>query len=445
MSGSKPDAGVPTKDAGVAALQHWAAFVMTLGPGAAMGFYVATVGFYVANFESRVFFIAMAFCAYLPGPLVAFLQQLLDDKFDERYSPTVTYFFRVVLLQLVLAVAALVWILMPQTPASVLVAGLVIGTLSWTVIISSTQMVVAMDPVDTGYAMLGNLVGGAMPVAAFLFFSFSPESSLASFRLVLMTLPVICVASSVILGFMHVHLDLFQKTFDRLGYDMIPRETEELGLGPQPPRPDRQLTETQPLAPVADGKVPSWVWAWCTYTAVSTAMSVSVVCLVAFIGKPDNAQMLAVSKLSMDLVGGVLSLMLPGLTCFELGPWHKTLACTGVLRLLLLFVILGVLAGWWCPYKFKPMVMSIWLSFHLLQAISIPHIGVTIGFYVLVKDRKRVLRMNTACRFAGGLVGVIMAAAVVVPLLGLGAHWPSNMHQAVPADGVGTAGARSTM
>lgn len=72
MSGSKPDAGVPTKDAGVAALQHWAAFVMTLGPGAAMGFYVATVGFYVANFESRVFFIAMAFCAYLPGPLVAF-------------------------------------------------------------------------------------------------------------------------------------------------------------------------------------------------------------------------------------------------------------------------------------------------------------------------------------------------------------------------------------
>jgi len=436
MCGKSDD--VITVSYSVSALQHWAAFVMTVGPGAAIGFYVAMVGFYIANFESRVFFIAMVFCAYVPGPLVALLQQFLDTYFDEKFSPAVTYLFRVVFLQLVLATVVLVWLLMPQTPVSVLVVGVVLGAFAQTVIISSSQMVAAMDPRDTSYAMIGNLVGGALPVAAFFLFDFGPASSLASFRAVLLIVPFICIASTLILGYLHVHLDLFQKSYNRLGYDLTPRDVahaDEAGL--QAPAFERQVTETQPLMSSIEterGEVPTWVWVWCGYVCVSSVLSVSVMALVAFIGKPSLAQWLSLGKLSMDLIGGVVSLVLPRLACFEQGPMHKTLALSMVLRLAFLAVLVKVWSGAICPYKNWWLVWAAWFPFHLLHAIMLPHVGVTVGYYVLVKDRKRVLRMTTACRYVGATIGVIIAACVIVPSLGLGVHWP-DMHRVIPTNG----------
>merc|ERR1719345_231153 len=103
-----------------------------------------------------------------------------------------------------------------------------------------------MDPRDFSYAMIGNLVGGALPVVAFFIMDFGPSSSLASFRSVLLIVPTICLASSLILGYLHVQLDLFQKSYERLGYDLTPRMgVDELGL--QAAMPERQVTETQPL------------------------------------------------------------------------------------------------------------------------------------------------------------------------------------------------------
>jgi len=408
--------------------RHWAAFLMTLGPGSAMGFYVAMVGFYVANFESRAFFIAMALCAYLPGPLIVLLQEFLDSNLDKQYSLSVTYCFRVVLLQFVLAIATLIWLLAPQSPLSVLAAGVIIGTLAQGIFSSASQMVAAMDSGATSYCMLGVLIGGALPVAAFYVVGFGPSSSLVLFRLVLLLIPFVCVATGLVLAYLHFYTDLFQQAYERLGYD--------LGLGGSaglPMTPQRK--DTDPLLLTPDDKVPTWVWLWCAYTGVTTAMTVSVMCLVAFIGKPAMMQWLSLMKLSMDLVGGIASLPLSRIAYFETGPWHKSLATVAVARLYLFLSLMYVLLGIYSPYKNWYKVLITWTLFHFLHALSSPHIGVTVGSFVLIQDRKRVLRMNTLCRYGGAVTGVLAAATFLVPALGLGVNWPP-MDIVVPSSGV---------
>merc|ERR1740117_984151 len=93
----------------------------------------------------------MMVCLYAPCPLVCILQERFDEWFDAVYSANVTFFFRIVFMQLVLACLVLGWMFVHQTPAIVLSVGVCLGIIYSTVISSSTQMASTMDPVNVNY------------------------------------------------------------------------------------------------------------------------------------------------------------------------------------------------------------------------------------------------------------------------------------------------------
>jgi len=95
-----------------------------------MGFYFSMVGFYTANFESKIFFLAMIFCMYLPATLIWLLQGRFDAWFDATYTAQVTYVFRVVGRLVLLIFLTLYWAIGPQTPYFVLATGFGIGVCS---------------------------------------------------------------------------------------------------------------------------------------------------------------------------------------------------------------------------------------------------------------------------------------------------------------------------
>merc|ERR1719324_1549081 len=105
------------------------------------------------------FFAAILLSLFLPYPAVVLLQEKADAFFDKKYSTKVTYFFRVMMLQGILAVASLAWMFMPQTPYLVLAVGVLIGGLGGAVGSSSMQLVSTLEPELATYNRLGNQCG----------------------------------------------------------------------------------------------------------------------------------------------------------------------------------------------------------------------------------------------------------------------------------------------
>merc|ERR1719440_244961 len=150
-------------------------------------------GFYMEKFHSRSFFITMLLCLVAPQPVMSLLQQSFDAFFDEQFSTKVTYAFRVITMQLILAGTLLVWILAPVQQWIVLCIGCSLGFVCAAIVSSSLQMVAAIGPTHIVNTKLGLQIGGCLPILVFFIADFKPHSSRADFQRVVASAVFICV------------------------------------------------------------------------------------------------------------------------------------------------------------------------------------------------------------------------------------------------------------
>jgi len=409
----KHDGGIQPGDDDLT-LPRVATFLMYVGPGAAIGFYLSMVGFYVAHFESRVFYLAMIFCIYLPAPLLWLLQQRFDAWFDATYTAQVAYAVRVMGMTVLLMCVTLCWAASAQTPYFVLAMGFAIGVCSQTIILSSGQLMGVMHPSLTTYIQLGFLAGCSTPVAVVLLSGFSPTSHLWKFQMVVLVVPALCLVCACLLLYIYLTQDIFQSTCLQLTTQSLHEIASRDDLFYDTAPSVRQKSDP--------GVVPYWVWLWCGYASFSMCCSTSVMALTAFFGNPAMAQTLGLSKLFVDVLGAILSLPLPQLESFSQNPWHKFLLMCGAVRTFLFSVLMVHLGG---PHFSGGVILLIWVLFHGIHAVTGPHASVTIAAFVDMSDRKRVMRVLQGSKESGAIIGLSLASAVLVPALNLGSHWPA--------------------
>jgi hypothetical protein len=387
--------------------QRLAAFLMTLGPGAGVSFYVGMSGFYIERFGSRSFYITMLLCAAIPMPIVSFLQRRCDAWFDIKFSTEVMYSFRVFAMQLGLAGVVLVWMYSANVTWVVLSVGAVLGFISNAIVSSSLQMVASIDPEHIISAKMGLQVGGLVPIGVFTWHGFEPSSSDAAFRMVLMWEVGICLVAACILAYWQRTTDIFSKAYKRLAYDLSDYgETDSLNAGESL---ERQTSLTRALDPEAakDG-IPFWVIYWQACIFLLMAASSYLASLAGFFGSTDTAQMLSLLKLGMDLCGRFLALAIPSLPGFTEGPFHRVMAGCFVFEVGLVGLCLLKLFKSAAP---EGVFLTSWCLAFALAVWSGSLLDVTSGAYVEVRDRKAVARTNQQVVTGGQVAGLLISQA----------------------------------
>lgn len=390
-------------------LQGCAAFWMTIGQGAAEGFYFATNGYYMQAFADKTFFLSMLLCLTGPKPIVSWLQQSFDAYFDERLSTEVTYVFRVIGMQIGLALLILLWMFTAVRPSCVLLIGFLLGMLGNAIVSSSLQMSAAMAPDKILTAKIGIQVGGLVTVVVTYATQFTPDSSLTLFRAQLFTVQILCVMSACILGAFHVNSNIFTKAYKRLAYDLNPSlgsisESDELLSDGSMMK---QETEDQGLNPDADTEgVPAWVSLWQACSFVLMAISMYILSLSGFFQNAGMAQTLALIKLAMEFVGRIAGIAAPCFPSFEHGPFHKLMLASFVVAVSCGAIVLTeVFVGWRSRFLFY---LS-WATVFAIGIFATSLADVTTAAYAPAKDRKQIARTNQMVIVSGQLLGLILS------------------------------------
>mmetsp|Transcript_123178 Transcript_123178/g.230273 ORF Transcript_123178/g.230273 Transcript_123178/m.230273 type:complete len:447 (-) Transcript_123178:118-1458(-) len=394
-----------------ATLQGCASFWMTIGQGAAEGFYQGSNGFYILKFQRSSFFVSMLLCLMGPKPLVSWLQQICDPYFDKRLSTEVTYVFRVISMQLVLAGIMVIWMCAPESEAIVLLIGLLIGLLGSAVVSSSLQMSAAMNPGSILSAKIGMQCGGLVIVILMSATGFSPEAHIDLLREELATVVGLCIGAALILTIFHVKTDIFTKAYKRLSYGLAPSpdvlapvsETDELlSEGAW----TRDYTETKGLDPEALEGVPPWVGIWQACVFLEMTISMYLLSLAGFFENSALAQKLVQCKLAMELLGRLGGMAVPLFPSFEDGPAHKTMAASLICIILCGTVVLIEMFSDACP---KVLFLFCWCAVFAVGIFANSLADVTSATYVRVQDRKDVARTNQMVIVSGYLFGLILS------------------------------------
>jgi len=315
----------------------------------------------------------------------------------------------------------LCWVASPQTPGLVLGIGVAISLCSYLIMSSSNQLMATLSPKLTQYTMFGYVSGSATPVIVILLSGFSPASEVLKFQMIVLTVPALCLICIGFLVYVNTYQDIFHETYEVLTA-LSSRELASQDVAFYDTIPNtRQRSDP--------GQVPVWVWLWCCYNSFSVCCSIGLLALTAFFGQPSLAQILGLAKLVVDGSGVVAAMPLSHLECFQDGPWHRLLFACGVLRTCLLGVLIAHLGGQRLP---ETQLLAIWVLFHAIHGVTSPHVAVTVAAFVDVTDRKGVVRVFLFSRECGAVIGLCLAAAVLVPVLNLGNNWP-EAGRAIPA------------
>lgn len=421
------------KHGNIKSVQRFACFLMMVSPGAAIAFYSAFIGFYVHHFGSRPFFAAMMVCLYAPCPLVCILQERFDEWFDAVYSANVTFFFRIVFMQLVLACLVLGWMFVHQTPAIVLSVGVCLGIIYSTVISSSTQMASTMDPVNVNYVLLGQQVGGLLPILAFFVVSFCPvESPLYMFKWVLLPLLPLCLVAVGLLSYFDFGLAIFKKGYDRLSHSISKDDllTLDDGKGQEPPFDRGQSLESrqslesqeesQPL--IQTEGVPSWMTFWYLGNASINGVTAFMLSLSAFLGDARLAQSLSLCKLAVECLARIAAIPVKDMPWFEGGPCHVAFAGSLATLLSLCLVVFARLGGIAIP---RAALLAAWSSYHFLAVFTGSFIYTTAAVYVPVLERKGVARRMMLLSVAFGFAGMLSALLILWGVGRVEGEWPA--------------------
>lgn len=386
---------------------------MALSPGAAGGFYAAMGGYYIENLKDRSFFPMMLLCYCTPAPIVSVLQQLFDKYFDEAYSTSVTYSFRIITMQLVLGGLVIAWIFSPVASFPVLALGFCIGLVFWTILSSSLQLVSATDPTHIVFVKLGMQLGGFLPTVVLICTGFNPSSSKQEFQYVLSSVVILTVLASCILAYFHKTSDIFTKAYERLSYEPSPPGGAEALLDSEETDPllrERQVTPTTALDPeAAKHGVPSWIKYWQGCNGLVMGMSFCLLSLCGYFGDAQLTQNLALMRLLMEFVGRIISCVIPWVPGFSHGPCHRVMAASIVLIVGLCGVCFAKLFG--VPVAQEVFLMS-WCFVFAMYVFVSALLDVTAGCYVNVCDRKPVARMNQMILVSCMLVGLITGQGI---------------------------------
>ena len=137
----------------VTILQRFAVFAITFGPGSVVASYTCLFGWYQQQYHSGEILVWMRLALFAPFPFMKMLQQRYDAHYDETYGTEATYLFRLVIMQIVVALLVILWMLLPlrfsasEEVHPILIFGVLLGACCAPFIGSSIQVAVAIDPV----------------------------------------------------------------------------------------------------------------------------------------------------------------------------------------------------------------------------------------------------------------------------------------------------------
>lgn len=381
-----------------------AAMITTFGSGAACAFYLAGSAFFVVRFNNPVYFLWMLLAVFTPFPLALVLQEHYDAFFDKVFSTRVTFFFRVILLPLVMSGIIGVVAFVCTMRIALLVCGMFMGFCYSASISASLQMTAAWDPLLAVWAQIGNMLGSTMPALAFFTFSFiASKASVLEFQVILIVPVVLCCMTSGILTYWHFKYDLFERVYRRLAYDLESPRDDPLAMMPL----TRGTSDTGPVYTKDDVDslgVPLWVPRYHMVACVNASISYLVLPLATLFGDADLGQKLVLAKFVMDFLGRFLALGWGHLNRELLEPIHIELGlqilsrfAVGVILLLDLFRILTLHhAGF----------LACWCYLFLDENIIASQIDIIVTRVSPIQQRKVGSRRNYLGTFAGILIGL---------------------------------------
>lgn len=348
----------------------------------------------------------MLMALFIPYPIVLLLQEKFDEQFDAVFGPRQTYFFRVIAVQMVLAVAFAAYSLSSESPPMVLVCGVLIGFFSGATLSSTMQLMSAWDAYLAAWASLGKDVAGALPVVTYLLFGFSASGattwefqSMQLYPIILISLCAICLTALHSAG-------TWDKAYARLGYDLWDPDDEEHV---------RQVSDTDPLLPkdeVDSSGAPLWTPKWQFATGFNTFLSFMLLPLVTSMRNADLTQKLILGKLAMDCLARCSAALVARTEVFGLArPNHYLLVSLLSLRVAL-FCVLFV-------HVFHTSVLPVsafivlWNLQYFTGSFVASQIDVSIVRFAPVALRKSISRRNTLSNFSGlalslGIDAIIM-------------------------------------
>lgn len=425
------------------ALTTFSAFTLSLGPGTAINFYFVTVGYYQNMFKTRLFFIAMMLATYGPFPLVTTSQAVFDACFDKVFTTHATYPFRIFVGTLMIQMIVIMWMCLPATEGVVIGIGVALGVCCCVVQGSGHQMISAIDPTKLSFMEMGGQIGSVVPIVMIPALHFKPSATAKEFREFIVTVIIVNFSAMVMLLSLHVR-GFFYKAYARLAYDPdtdlsdLREDSKEVARRRQmsecaadtrlldepieasykaasrqltPAAPERE-SSPQEHSPKESG-IPSWAYLWQITKGHTTALMAFIVSLAGFYGDPAHTQFLASAKLASDFLGRASSLPLVRSEYFGTGPWHRFLVATVVARVIMAAVMLAEL---WSPVLPRPIFISMWCLFAILDRMVATLSDVTCGAFVEVKDRKFVSRLTFFAGYGGVISGLAAAALLEVSM-----------------------------
>jgi len=356
----------------------------------------------------------MLLASYSPFPLTLLLQEKFDAFFDRIHSTRVTFFFRVIIVPLLMAAVIGVVALLCTLWIPVLVCGLVLGFLYAASVGSSLQMTSAWEPLLVVWAQIGNTIGAATSVVAFFIFSFTASTaSKAEFQVILLVPIAVCIITSSTLMYWHFKYDLFEHVYRRLAYDLEVEEEQD-GFPPPLLPLTRGTSADAPVYPKGDVDtlgVPLWVPWYSLGSGTNTFMTFLVLPFATYFGDADLAQTLVLSKWGVDLLGRCVALLWGYWYEDSVEPIHFELAsyllCRMVVAIVLALRLLHVVS------LHRAVFLTTWCFFFFSGTFLGSLIDVVCTRCTVIGQRKAIARRNALVTYAGLLTGLCCSVALM--------------------------------
>jgi hypothetical protein len=295
-----------------------------------------------------------------------------------------------------------------NSPSMVLVYGCLIGFFSGATLSSTMQLMSAWDAYLAAWASVGKDVAGALPVVTYFLLDFSAsEATTLEFQSMQLYPIVLISLCAIFLTGLH-SAGLWDKAYERLGYDLWDPDDEEH---------IRQVSENDPLLPegeVGSSGAPLWTSQWQFATAFNTFLSFLLLPLVTSMRNADLTQKLILGKLAMDCLSRCGAAFVARTEVFGLSrPNHNLLIAMVILRGALFCMLLAHLFH----LQVLPLTafMLLWYLHYFSGSFTASQIDVTIVRFAPMSLRKAISRRNTLANFSG--LSLSLAVDAIVMLL----------------------------
>mmetsp|Transcript_29503 Transcript_29503/g.48272 ORF Transcript_29503/g.48272 Transcript_29503/m.48272 type:complete len:442 (+) Transcript_29503:47-1372(+) len=382
-----------------------AAIISLMGVGGSAGYYLAAAGFFEHHFNTQTLFLLMLITLYIPYPVTMLCQEAMDSRLDMIFTTRNTYFFRVILVPVMLAGIFVAYAFCSKSVPGILVCGSGIGLLSAACMASTMQLMSAQAPHLTAWASLGRDLGGVFPVVTYWAFDFSASKATTQEFQRMLVFPgfVLCLCALFSTG-LHC-AGVWDKAYSRLSYDLS--ADNETGRG--------WASESDPLLgddeEVDEQGVPYWIPKWQFANGYNTFLTFVLMPLVCFSNNPHLTQQLTLAKLLMDCLARTAAALVAQTDAFGLlRPRHYCLIAQEILRSALFAILLLHLLGFLAVPRH--VFMCMWLLHYFDGSMVASQIDITVARFVPVAARKGTSRRSFLANYLG--LGASLSVDVLI-------------------------------